>query len=82
MHVGSFFVRLLSSAVFKINFFQKFISRALSECHEIWIHIRTNKSHSVGPDLDSKCLQRQPTDDKSLATSKERAKTLWLNLHA
>ena len=58
MHVGSFFMHLLSSAVFKINFFQKFNSRALSECHVIWIQIRTDKSHSVGPDLNPKCLQR------------------------
>ena len=37
----------------------------------IWIQIRTDILHSVGPDLGTNCLQWLSADDK-LAPSKER----------
>ena len=44
LHARLFFVLLLLSAdfFFLINFFQRFLSRTLSECQTVWIHISTD----------------------------------------
>ena len=63
---------LLSAAdFFKINFFQKIISGALSECQTVWIQIRTDVL-SVLIWIKNVCKSYQHTTKD--AASKERVK--------
>ena len=53
---------MLGNFLFKINFFKLLF---LEHYHNVkWFGGRSQARRSVGPDLESKCLQRFSADDK------------------
>ena len=81
LHAGYFFMLLLSSADFLQNQpFQKILSGPLSECHTVWIQIRTDVDVlSVLIWVQTVCKGYQQTTNFKNDTSREIVKNMIAN---